>query len=163
MSRRIQLVAFFAGFAASVAPAAAQQRPLGVFGLWGAFQGQGRCYAIAEPVTTSIRGSSPFASIGYWPRQGTRGQLHFRLSGEQRAGSAVLLRIDDRTFQLTGRGADAWAPDARADAEIVGAMRTGVVMVVETRSVRGGIVRDQYRLRGAPSAIDAAALACAGR
>jgi hypothetical protein len=42
-------------------------------------------------------------------------------------------------------------------------MRSGVTMTVETRSERGGIVRDRYALRGAPSAIDAAALACAGR
>jgi hypothetical protein len=38
----------------------------------------------------------------------------------------------------------------------------GLTMTLETRSVRGGILRDVYQLRGAPSAIDAAALACAG-
>jgi len=74
----------------------------------------------------------------------------------------VLLRVGDRTFQLIGRGADAWAPDARGDAELLAAMRSGLSMTVETRSVRGGLLRDQYQLRGAPSAIDAAALACAG-
>ncbi len=157
MFRLLQFVLLAAGLSSL---AAAQPRALGVFGLWGAFRDEAHCYAIAQPVSSSIRGTKPFASAGYWPRQGARGQLHFRLSGEQRAGSAVLLRIDDRTFQLIGRGADAWAPDTRADQEIVGAMRTGIAMVVETRSARGGIVRDQYRLRGAPSAIDAAALAC---
>jgi hypothetical protein len=160
MLRPTQLVVFVAGFAAS---AAAQQRPLGSFGLWGSFQDPARCYAIAQPVESSIRGTQPFASVGYWPRQGRRGHLHFRLSGQKREGSAILLRIDDRTFQLVGAGWDAWAPDARADAELVSAMRTGINMVVETRSIRGGIVRDRYRLRGAPSAIDAAALACARR
>jgi hypothetical protein len=160
MFRPAHLVLLIAGIGAS---AAAQQRSLGVFGLWGSFQDASRCYAIAQPVESSIRGTRPFASVGYWPRQGARGQLHVRLSGEKRDGSAVLLRIDDRTFQLVGRGWDAWAPDARADAELVAAMRTGVAMVVETRSIRGGLVRDQYRLRGAPSAVDAAALACAGR
>ena len=87
--------------------------------------------------------------------------MHFRLSREKRPRSAVLLRIDDRTFQLVGGGADAWAPDARADAEIVAAMRSGVQMRVETRSVRGLRVRDHYQLRGAATAIDAAAIACA--
>lgn len=157
----IVLVAFFAASAAAGA-SAAQPRALGVYGLWGAFRDQARCYAIARPAASSMGRTDAFAAIGYWPRQGARGQLHFRLSAPKRAESAVLLRVDGRTFQLIGRGADAWAPDPRADAELLGAMRTGLNMSVETRSLRGGLVRDQYRLRGAPSAIDAAALACAG-
>ena len=148
------LVVFSAG------SAAAQQRGLGVFGVWGAFQDPQRCYAIAQPIESSIRGTRPFASIAFWGR-GTRGQVHLRLSGEKRAESAIIVRLDGRTFQLTGRGWDAWATDARADAELITAMRTGVDMVVESRSVRGGLVRDRYALRGAPSAIDAAAVACA--
>ena len=75
----------------------------------------------------------------------------------------MLLRIDGRAFQLVGGGRDAWAPDARADADIQAAMRSGLAMVVETRSTQGLIVRDLYRLRGAATAIDAAAIACARR
>ncbi|HEY0028061.1 MAG TPA: hypothetical protein VGC35_09345 [Allosphingosinicella sp.] len=102
-----------------------------------------------------------FASVGWFPAQGVRGQLHIRLAEPKRQGSAVLLRIDQRTFQLTGGGADAWAPDGRADAEIVAAMRSGLEMTVETRNVRGGLMRDSYQLRGAATALDAAAIACA--
>jgi hypothetical protein len=164
MLRPTQLFLFVAGFAASAAPLAvyAQPRSVGVYGLWGAFRDAARCYAIARPSASSSGRTNAFASVAYWPRQRARGQLHFRLSGEKRAESAILLRIEERTFQLIGRGADAWAPDARADAELVGAMRSGLTMTLETRSVRGGILRDVYQLRGAPSAIDAAALACAG-
>lgn len=143
-------------------PLAAQPRPLGTFGLWGAFQDAQRCWAISRPSESTHRDGGGFASIGWWPR-GARGQLHFRLGAAKREASAVLLRIDGRSFQLIGRGADAWAPDPRGDAELLAAMRSGVMMTVETRSQRGGIVRDRYPLRGAPSAIDAAALACAGR
>jgi len=81
----------------------------------------------------------------------------------KRPQSAVLLRIDERTFQLVGGGNNAWAPDARADAEIVAAMRTGIDLAIETRSVTGALIRDQYQLRGAATAIDAAAIACAAR
>ena len=76
---------------------------------------------------------------------------------------AILLRIDGRVFQMIGRGADAWAPDPAADAAIVAAMRNGVEMRIETRSAGGGRVRDHYHLRGAATAIDAAAIACARR
>jgi hypothetical protein len=143
------------------APAAAQQS-LGIFGLWGAFEEEERCYAISEPDREPrAAGGRAFASIGWWPGRNVRGQVHFRLRQVKRAGSAVLLRIDDRTFQLTGAGVNAWAPDARADADIVAAMRTGLEMTLETRSERGARIRDAYRLRGAATAIDAAAIACA--
>jgi hypothetical protein len=148
---------------AGAAPAAAQQ-PLGVFGLWGAFETAERCYAIAEPRQEARPGDGrAYASVGYWPKRGVRGQAYFRLRETKRAGSAVLLRIDQRTFQLRGGGADAWAADSAADAEIVAAMRTGLAMSVETRSAGGALIRDVYELRGAATAIDAAAIACARR
>jgi hypothetical protein len=148
--------------AMAATPAAAQQKALGVYGLWGAFEGTGRCWAIAEPQGgPKGEGSKPFASVGYWPGRGVRGQLHIRLSRGKRPNSAVLLKIDDRTFQLAGGGADAWAPDPAADAEIVAALRTGIAMSVETRSTAGARVRDVYRLKGAATAIDAAAIGCA--
>jgi hypothetical protein len=92
-----------------------------------------------------------------------RGQFYIRFPEPKRQGSAVLLRIDDRTFQLIGGGQDAWAPDARADAEIVAAMRSGLEMRVETRNARGAPMRGGFALRGAATALDAAAIACAPR
>jgi hypothetical protein len=145
-------------------PAAAQTQSLGIFGLWGAFSQKTRCYAISQPQQPARSGTARgYASVGWWPEHRVRGQVHIRFGQAKRAGSAVLLRIDDRTFQLSGGGADAWAPDATADAEIVAAMRTGLDMSVETRSERGALIRDVYRLRGAASALDAAAIACAPR
>jgi hypothetical protein len=110
-----------------------------------------------------FRGWHPFATISYWPQRRVAGQVHFRLSHEKRPGSAILLRVDDQTFQLAGGGVNAWGPDASADARIVRAIRTGLNMTVETRSARGVRVRDFYQLRGAATAIDAAAIACARR
>jgi len=151
--------------AASAAPvgAAAQQESLGVFGTWGAFREPGRCYAIAAPEGAGRSGGAAFAAVSWWPRRGIRGQLHFRLERRKRPGSAVLLRVDERTFQLIGGGADAWAPDARSDADIVTAMRTGLAMAIETRAEGGGLLRSVYPLRGAASAVDAAAIGCVGR
>jgi hypothetical protein len=161
MMRRRNFMLFFIGLAT---PATAQQQSLGVFGTWGAFRGPDRCYAIAEPLSQPRPGDGRgFASVGYWPGRGVSGQAHFRLSRAKREGSAVLLRIDDRTFQLRGGGADAWAADPAADADLVSAMRTGIEMSVETRAANGALVRDSYRLRGAATAIDAAAIACARR
>ncbi|HYI41841.1 MAG TPA: hypothetical protein VE053_16150 [Allosphingosinicella sp.] len=147
--------------------ASAQPQSIGIFGTWGAFRGPERCYAISERLSPARPGDGRgFASVGYWPARAAGGQAYFRLSRAKREGSAILLRIDDRTFQLRGGGgggADAWAADPAADSELVAAMRTGIEMSVETRSAGGALVRDSYRLRGAATAIDAAAIACARR
>lgn len=161
MRRRI--VALF--LALTAAPAAAQVNSLGIFSEWGAFvkSGPKNCYAITQPYRAPrAREWQAFASVGFWPRRNVRGQVHFRLSREKREGSAVLLRIDDQTFQLLAGKRDAWAPDAKGDALIVAAMRSGVEMTVQTRAPNGALVRDHYRLRGAATAIDAAAIECAG-
>lgn len=150
--------------ALSATPAAAQPQSLGIFSTWGAFRDGARCYAITQPYEApAAQRWRPFASIGHWPARGPGGQLHIRLSREKRQGSAVLLRIDGRSHQLVGGGRDAWAPDPRADVEIQAAMRNGIELAVETRSVDGRPVRDLYRLRGAATAMDAAAIACARR
>lgn len=146
---------------ALAAPAAAQRQSLGVFGGWAAFRDPGRCYAIAAPVAGARPEDwRPFFSIGHWPARAQGGQIHVRLSRAKRDGSAVLARIDGQSFQLVGRGRDAWAPDGRADEALMRAMRTGINLTVETRAANGARFRDVYQLRGAASAIDAAALAC---
>ena len=68
---------------AALATAAEARDSLGVFDAWGAFRDPQvpRCYAIAQP--DEVRGTQqyrPFASIGYWPKRGVRGQFHLRLS-----------------------------------------------------------------------------------
>lgn len=160
----VRLRNFFWAACILATPALGQRQSLGVFGTWGAFRDANRCYAIAAPYQApEPQGWRPFASIGYWPDRSGGGQLHVRLSREKRQGSAVLVRIDGRSFQLVGGGRDAWTPDGRADDEIMTAMRTGIEMVVVTRAVGGIVVRDHYRLRGAATAMDAAAIACLQR
>jgi hypothetical protein len=152
---------FLSALLLATAPAAAQN-PLGIFFRWGAFEQTEprRCYAIAAP---NAPYEGPYASVGLWPERRVGPQLYLRLSRPRRPGSAIILRIGGKPFQLVGRGANAWAPNPRADAAIVSAIRTGVTMTVESRSHSGGRFRDRYALRGAASAIDAAAFACAGK
>jgi len=139
------------------------REPLGVYGSWGAFRDPSprRCFAIAQPVE-KYREAKPFASIATWPRDGVRNQLHIRLSRVRAANARVTLSIGERRFELQAGDADAWAPDARTDAAIVAAMRSGRSMSVETLGANGGPFADSYALKGAATAIDAAALGCAG-
>lgn len=149
-----------------VAAPAAGRDSLGVFERWGAFADESppRCYAIAQPVQAG--GAShwrPFASVATWPGRGLRNQLHIRLSRERNPQSRVTLSVGERRFELVAGEADAWAPDARTDAAIVTAMRSSRSMSVETLARSGTPFADVYALRGAATAIDAAALGCVGR
>lgn len=144
-----------------VAAGAAEARDtIAIFKSWGAFrEGSSSCFAIAEPVDLPTDAARPFVAVGYWPQTGVRGQLHVRLSRPVRRGARVTLTIGDYNRSLVGGGADAWAPSRRADAEVVANMRVGSSMSVASVAA-GGAFADVYRLRGAASAIDAAALAC---
>lgn len=136
---------------------------LGAFAAWAAFRDPEvpRCYAIAQPARTGNKGRwSPFAAIGYWPRAGVRGQVHIRLSRELAPRAGVVLSIGERRFALVGGGADAWAADRRGDAAIIAAMRSGTSMSIAARARTGAGFADTYALRGAATAIDAAALGC---
>lgn len=138
---------------------------LGIFENWGAFRDAAtpRCYAIAQPLPP--RGSQQvpngFATVATWPRAHVRGQVHFRLSRPRGGRAPVVLNVGDRRFALVAGQADAWAPDARGDAAIVAAMRSGTSMSVQTTGRNGRGFADTYALRGAATAIDAAALGCA--
>ncbi|WP_448663088.1 hypothetical protein ACG3SL_21055 [Sphingomonas sp. CJ20] len=144
--------------------AAGPRDTLGVFDRWGAFRDSGpvRCYAIAEPVERHAQ-ARPFASIATWPGDGVRNQLHIRLSRPRAANARVTLAIGERRFELRAGDLDAWAPDSRTDAAVVAAMRSGRSMSVESVSPAGGAFADTYALKGAATAIDAAAIGCAGR
>lgn len=140
---------------------------LGIFENWGAFRDPGagqsspRCYAIAQPAMRHGQSSRGFASVGTWPRQKVRGQLHIRLSRALAAKAAVTLTVGERRFTLVAGQMDAWATDARGDAQIVAAMRSASSMSVTGVGANGRGFADSYALRGAATAIDAAALGCA--
>lgn len=151
--------------AGTCAPAQARDS-LGVFEQWGAFRDPdgARCYAIAEPLATN--GQRPpsawraFASVGHWPRRGVRGQFHVRLSRARADASPVTLAVGDRRFTLLAGRNDAWARNRADDAAIIGAMRASRSMSVEGAGRDGRPFADAYSLRGAATAMDAAALGC---
>lgn len=146
-----------------VATPATGRDSLGIFENWGAFRDPAtpRCYAIAQPVAR--RGQQPkgFASVGTWPRNHVRGQLHVRLSRALGGKAPVILTVGERRFTLVAGQMDAWAPDARGDAQIIAAMRSASSMSVASVGADGRGFADSYALRGAATAIDAAALGCA--
>jgi hypothetical protein len=135
---------------------------LGVFGDWAAFSDPAvpRCYAIVA----AEKGSGAFqayADVATWPRQGVRGQVHFRLSRQLSASSHPSLSLGGKRYPLAGGGADVWALDKRADAAIVAAMRSADSMSLTATDRAGRRFTDRYSLKGAATAMDAATVGCA--
>lgn len=142
---------------------AAERQTLGVFGEWAGFRdAEGpRCYAIAKPFST--HGTPQFksyASIGFWPKSAIRSQFYVRLSKPLGKERELRLTIGERRFILRGNGMHGWAGDARMDAAIASAMRISDHMRVHGATQSGNMINDIYDLRGAATAMDAAALGC---
>ena len=160
---RVKLALLALGLGTVAAPAEARDR-IGIYKGWGAFRDAQppRCFAIAQPQVTGGK-SRGWASIATWPGRGLRGSLHVRLSRERDRAAGVTLSVGERRFALVANGLDAWAADAPSDRAIATAIRTGRSMSVEAVGVGGQPFADTYALPGAATAMDAAALACAGR
>jgi hypothetical protein len=150
---------------AIMASPAMARTSLGTFEGWGAFRDERplRCFAITEPYRGGGGKWRPFATVSTWPQTGVRGQVQVRLSRALLIGSPVLLTIGGQRFALVAGGADAWAPDARIDAALVAAMRNAQGFTIRARAATGSSFSESYALKGAATAIDAAALGCARR
>jgi len=147
------------------APLAAKDR-LGVYQGWAAFRDPTalRCYAISAPQETlGTPTRDGYLSVGFWPKQKAAHQIYVRLSRARSANSAITLSAGGRRFRLKVGGNDAWASDRRMDLAIVAAMRSATSLSIESIGDDGRPIVDAYSLRGAPSAIDAAALGCIAR
>ena len=149
---------------AGLVPTASGRESLGLYGGWGAFRDPlvPRCYAIAmaEP-SAKARDYQPYASIGTWPRRGSRNQVHLRLSRHLAPKARVSLRIGERRILLTAGGGDAWPVNDTDNAAIVAAMRSASSMTVSARDAKGRPFANTWALQGAASARDAAWIGCA--
>jgi hypothetical protein len=147
------------------APLAAKDR-LGVYQDWAAFRDAEtpRCYAIAAPEETiGTPDRKAYLSIGFWPKKRIGHQIYVRLSRERSSNSGVTVSVGGRRFRLIPSPTGGWAVDRAMDLAIVAAIRSSASLSVESLGRDGRSIVDAYALRGAPSAIDAAALGCVVR
>ena len=161
---------------------------LGTFGTWAAFRDPGvpRCYAIAMPTPASTTPASatptsatpasttaaapasyqPYAAIGTWPRRGIHGALHLRLSRQLSPNTTISLMLagpsGTRRLRLVGGGNDAWPANRQDDAAIAALLRSASTLSISSRDTTGHAFTDSYPLTGAATALDAAAIGCAG-
>jgi hypothetical protein len=129
------------------APAGARDQ-VGGFGRWAAFCDEPKkCFAISVPDGSDRKGSLAI-SFG-------ASTVHADFGRPVRAATMI---IDGRRFVLAASGDGATA-DSRTSRRIVAAMREADVLAIDGVGANGRRFHQRYALDGAPSAIDAAALA----
>ncbi|MGI8610974.1 MAG: hypothetical protein ACR2KH_01665 [Sphingomicrobium sp.] len=143
---------------------AARPQVLFAQGQWAAVSYGTRCEAVARPLLPAARRQPESrAGFAFGPTGSRVGGFHARLSRVPRPGSSVMLTIGERPFLLVARGDWAWSRGPVQDSAIIAAARAATSMRIESRDGSGRRFADRYLLAGAPTAIDAAAAACAGK
>ena len=133
-------------------------------GGWAAIDRGGVCEAVARSVLLAPKGRTQATSgFAFTPDRKRWGEFHAHLSQVPRAGSSVMLNIGGQPFLLLARGDWAWSRGPEQEQAIMAAARNASAMRIEARNAAGRRFVDSYTLGGAPTAIDAAAAACAGK
>ena len=107
-----------------------------------------------------------YAARGTWPRRGIHSALHLRLSHRVGPTAAITLTVSGpaslKHLHLVGGGGDAWPATPQDDATIAALLRGATTLAVSARDTSGHAFTDTYPLAGAATALDAAAIGCAG-
>ncbi|MGI8705844.1 MAG: hypothetical protein ACR2JJ_08650 [Sphingomicrobium sp.] len=144
------------------AAAAAPPRILFAGGNWAAIDFGSRCEARSRPLWAREK-SEPLAGFAFGRGGARQGQFYVHLSRPARPGATVIVTIGTEPFLLVGKGQWAWSRSEQQQRAMLHAARYSGAMRVESRDGRGRRIVERYALAGAPTAIDAAAAACAGK
>lgn len=151
--------------ASALASAAAAAAPvLFAGGQWAALDRGSSCEAASRALRIATRGKTQaIAGFAFDARGPRNGQFFARLSRVPRPGSSVMLTVGSQPFMLVSRGDWAWSRGPQQEAAIIAAARVAGRMRITARDRSGRRFTDRYLLEGAPTAIDAAAAACAAK
>jgi hypothetical protein len=131
---------------------------------WAAIDRGGTCEALSRSLRIAVKGKvQAVAGFTFSADRRRWGEFHTVMRRMPRQGAAVMLRVGDQPFLLVGRGNEAWSSGPLQEQAIIAAVRGATAMSVESRDAAGRGFVDPYSLDGAPTAIDAAAAACAGK
>lgn len=149
--------------ALAIAAAGPGPRILAARGTWAAVDRGGQCEALSRALLPEALDKPAAVLAVTFDRAGRRtGELSVRFRRPLRPDSSVMLTIANQPFALAGRGQAAWSRDSAQEAAILSALRASGGARVTARDSAGRRMTERFLLDGAPTAIDAAAAACAG-
>lgn len=148
--------------AVNAAPRAATARIVFAGGSWAAIDFGARCEARSKALWAKVK-TEPYAGFAFDRLGARQGQFYVHLSRPARPGATVIATIGSQPFLLASSGQWGWSRNVAQQSAMMAAARSAGGMRVESRDIGGRRIIDRYDLSGAPTAIDAAAAACAGK
>jgi hypothetical protein len=159
-----RLFALVLGLAAAAVAHASAARVVYAGPAWAALDLGATCDARARSELIAPKGKvQANAGFAFTPDRRLWGQFHAQLSRLPRPGSTVMLTVGGQSFLLVSRGGWAWSSGPAEEQAIIDLARVGDRIRIRFRDQSGRRFTDSYLLAGAPTAIDAAAAACAGK
>ena len=172
--KNIAFFAFACLMAAVTSPAVAQGKTaqdetnvIDVFDTWTAFSevegGKKLCFMGGVPVKEEgkykTRGDT-YVLITHRPAEKRLNEVSIKAGYTHKEHSEVTVVIGGSKFQLFTDNGFSWAKDAKADASLVRAMKSGKNMIVKGTSSRGTVTTDTYSLKNFTAAHKAIGAAC---
>lgn len=161
MQARFLTWACLAGVALA-APAAAADKFLGRFDKWEAHRGgsgnDAYCFIAALPAKSegklAKRGEATLM-IAHFPKRKAFGQVQVKAGFALKKGSKLDLVIGAKGFKLTAEGDWGYGDDAKANGEIVAALKAGKTAAATGIAAAGAKIVDTYSLDGFSKALAA--------
>jgi hypothetical protein len=98
--------------------------------------------------------------VTHRPAEKSFGTVSIQAGYTYKPATDVTVDIDGRVFTLFTDGSTAWVRDAKAERDLLAAMRAGRGMAVKGTSSRGTVTTDLYSLAGLSAALDAINAGC---
>lgn len=133
-------------------------------GGWAAIDRGSSCEALTRSLRAPPKGQeAAVIGLGFDADRRRWGQFTVKMGRPLRPGSSVRVDIGNQIFLLEARGTNAWGRDTAQNLAIIDALRSGPGLRLLAREPSGRRVSDRFDVRGAATAIDAAAARCSGK
>lgn len=186
------VLAWGAGSAAPLGPAAAREKPakaeaaksaaptgsvgaeptlIGQFGTWGAYvaapNGKKVCFVLAKPSSSkTVPANRPrdpaYAFISTRPAEKVVNEVSVMIGYPLKPGSDSTMEVGGASFAMYTQGDGIWIKNAAEEDRLVEALRKSPELTVKGVSAKGTATIDTFSLKGLSQALDKVAQNCGG-
>ena len=140
---------------------------VGEYGDWKVYVTPGEknktCYALAQPkerLPASLKRDPAYVFISTRQAENVKNEVSIIMGFGVKDGAVTSAEIGDESFELLGKGVNAWVKNPAEEPKFVAVLRKGSKLVVKMPSAKGNVTTDNYSLSGITQALDRASKEC---